>query len=167
MFDGHSDIMTPPPTGRTRTLRLALATLLSIANGAFWLWVFETGYPIPIEAYADPAPTPSVVEAGRMQFDTCSHCGRGFALAGRAPDPPIWYQNSSWVRACWHANIPGRLVSGIAGLLVEGPIGPYGAMWVETATFALASTAQWAFLGWWVGGIGARLALRRLGEQQS
>ena len=167
MFDGHSSTMTPPPENKgTRTLRIALATLLSILNGAFWLWVFDTGYPVPIEAYADPTPRPNVVEAGRMQFDICSHCGRGFALAGREPNPPIWFQDSSWVRASWNANIPGRVVSGIAGTLVEDAVGQYGAMWVETAVFAIASTAQWAFLGWSVGGIAARLAFLRLREQQ-
>jgi hypothetical protein len=157
---------TPPKNKGTRTLPIALATFLAIANGVFWLWVVDTGYPVPLEAYADPTSTPRVVEAGRMQFDMCSHCGRGFILAGREPRP-LWLQDSSWVRAGTVANVPGHIVARIAGKLVEDFIGQYGAMWAETVAFALATTAQWAFVGWTLGGIVGRVASLRFRDQQS
>ncbi len=167
MFDGHITSMTGRPKGgTTRSLRVALATLLAVSNAAFAFWVFDTGYQVPLSAYADPPPPITTSASGVMQFDMCSHCGRGFALAGREPWPPMYLQDSAWVRAAWAANIPGRLVARIAGTLVEGAIGQYGAMWVETVGFAVASTAQWALVGWAIGGIAARAVPPRLRDPQ-
>ncbi len=159
MFDGHVSSMSAPPL--ERVLRLGLATLLAGANAAFWLMAFESGYPVPLAAYADPSPAITRTPDGGMRFDMCSHCGRGFWLAGREPWSPIWLQDSPWVRAAWLTNIPGRLLSKGAGTLTEDAIGQYGAMWTETAVFTIASTAQWVLLGWWAGGLSSRLVFFR------
>jgi hypothetical protein len=168
VFDGHITTMTDRPGERTTCrLRVALASFLAVSNASFAVWLFDTGYPLPLSAYEDPPPSVSTTASGGMRFDMCSHCGRGFALAGREPWPPMWLQDSAWVRAAWLANLPGRLVAKITGTLVEGAIGQYGAMWVETVAFALASTAQWALVGWTIAGTAARLVGPRPVDQQS
>jgi hypothetical protein len=167
VFCGHGSVdrVADVKQTATRNLRMGLALILSSANVSFWIWIVSTGYAVPLEAYADPSPL-VITESGGMRFDMCSHCGRGFALAGMEP-LPMWLEEREWVRAARLANFPGVLVAKIAGLIAEGPIGQFGAMWTETVVFALASTAQWIAAGWALGSLAGRLPLLRHWVQHS
>ena len=154
--------VTGPGSGSARThpARLLVAASFAVAHLVAFLFLMITIPPMPASAFVDLPPPVRTSPNGGVQFDMCADCGPGFVLAGRGFG---WGQpgNDNYTQAIMLANLPGRIIAGVAGAVVEGQLGRYGAMWLETCVFAIASLAQWWGLGWVISArLGTRLGVR-------